>query len=92
MSPPPEDKKDVKGKRKRVERAITVSDDESDVEIKSPSKRVKRDPAGSDSDKSAANSAPATMQVSVLLAQTWKEDKGVDPTGYWISEKLDGVR
>ena len=26
----------------------------------------------------------------MLLAQTWKQHK--DPTGYWISEKLDGVR
>lgn len=26
----------------------------------------------------------------VLLANTWKSD--VDPTGWWISEKLDGVR
>eukprot|EP01119_Soliformovum_irregulare_P017480 TRINITY_DN5207_c0_g1_i1.p1 TRINITY_DN5207_c0_g1~~TRINITY_DN5207_c0_g1_i1.p1 ORF type:complete len:557 (-),score=200.99 TRINITY_DN5207_c0_g1_i1:3-1673(-) len=27
---------------------------------------------------------------SVLLAETW--DESIDPTGYWISEKLDGVR
>ncbi|KAF0523896.1 DNA ligase/mRNA capping enzyme [Gigaspora margarita] len=27
----------------------------------------------------------------VLLAHSWKEDE-VDPTGWWISEKLDGVR
>jgi DNA ligase-1 len=26
----------------------------------------------------------------VLLAETWTED--VDPTGWWMSEKLDGVR
>ena len=26
----------------------------------------------------------------VLLAETWSED--VDPTGWWMSEKLDGVR
>lgn len=88
MSPPPEDKK---GKRKRMERAITISDDESDADTKSPSKRQKRDGGKSDSDAST-KSAPANMPVSVLLAQTWKEDKGVDPTGYWISEKLDGVR
>lgn len=27
---------------------------------------------------------------SVMLAERWTED--VDPTGYWMSEKLDGVR
>lgn len=27
-----------------------------------------------------------------LLADKWDEDKGKDPTGYLISEKLDGVR
>jgi DNA ligase-1 len=29
-------------------------------------------------------------QIDVLLAQTW--DESVDPTGWWMSEKLDGVR
>ena len=28
--------------------------------------------------------------AKVLLAETWTED--VDPTGWWMSEKLDGVR
>ncbi|KAF9063022.1 hypothetical protein BDP27DRAFT_1394009 [Rhodocollybia butyracea] len=29
---------------------------------------------------------------SVLLANSWDVDTGPDPTGWWISEKLDGVR
>jgi len=29
--------------------------------------------------------------VNVLLAHSWKPDE-VDPTGWWVSEKLDGVR
>lgn len=28
----------------------------------------------------------------LLLAAKWDLDTGVDPTGWWISEKLDGVR
>ncbi|GJJ71115.1 hypothetical protein EMPS_03465 [Entomortierella parvispora] len=28
----------------------------------------------------------------VMLAQSWTEDSGVDPTGYWMAEKLDGIR
>ncbi|CAF3707369.1 unnamed protein product [Rotaria sp. Silwood1] len=31
-----------------------------------------------------------TAAQKVLLAETWSED--VDPTGWWMSEKLDGVR
>lgn len=28
----------------------------------------------------------------LLLANKWDLDNGIDPTGWWISEKLDGVR
>ena len=41
----------------------------------------------------ALSTAPAAGEVqppSLLLANTWRED--VDITGYWVSEKLDGVR
>lgn len=42
----------------------------------------------------------ALFQVSLLLAKPWLLDadpskprsKAMDPTGWWISEKLDGVR
>lgn len=32
----------------------------------------------------------STAATQVLLAETWSED--VDPTSWWMSEKLDGVR
>ena len=32
----------------------------------------------------------SSAATKVLLAETWSED--VDPTGWWMSEKLDGVR
>ncbi|UJR31854.1 hypothetical protein I4U23_019330 [Adineta vaga] len=32
----------------------------------------------------------STAATQVLLAETWSED--IDPTGWWMSEKLDGVR
>ena len=35
-------------------------------------------------------SPKAKREISVLLAETWRE--GIDPTGYFMSEKLDGVR
>jgi DNA ligase 1 len=81
------------GKRKRGDQALSVSSDsESDADAdtanKTPRKKTKRD-----APQSSSNSPPpSNITVSVLLAQTWKEDKGCDPTGYWISEKLDGVR
>ncbi|KAF8977055.1 hypothetical protein BGZ46_007695 [Entomortierella lignicola] len=28
----------------------------------------------------------------VMLAHSWTEDSNIDPTGYWMAEKLDGVR
>lgn len=33
----------------------------------------------------------AAFAKNVMLAETWDE-KTVDPKGWWISEKLDGVR
>ncbi|KAG0302879.1 hypothetical protein BGZ98_007155 [Dissophora globulifera] len=27
-----------------------------------------------------------------MLAHSWTDDSGIDPTGYWMAEKLDGVR
>ena len=32
----------------------------------------------------------STAATQVLLAETWNED--INPTGWWMSEKLDGVR
>ena len=38
-------------------------------------------------------SAPVTKNVpELLLANKWDLDTGLDPVGWWISEKLDGVR
>jgi DNA ligase-1 len=37
--------------------------------------------------------APAGKSVPELfLANKWDLDAGLDPTGWWISEKLEGVR
>lgn len=32
----------------------------------------------------------ASEASNVMLAQTW--DESIDPTGWWMSEKLDGIR
>ncbi|CAA7269788.1 unnamed protein product [Cyclocybe aegerita] len=46
-------------------------------------------------DAEDADDAPAASgksQPPLLLANKWDIEKGPDPTGWWISEKLDGVR
>ncbi|KAF9353935.1 hypothetical protein BGX26_008294 [Mortierella sp. AD094] len=34
----------------------------------------------------------ASDAQQVMLAHSWTEDSGIDPAGYWMAEKLDGVR
>lgn len=36
------------------------------------------------------NNAKTKIVPKLLLAHTWEKD--IDPTDYWMSEKLDGVR
>ncbi|KAJ7040743.1 DNA ligase [Mycena alexandri] len=68
-----------KGKRKRAD---------DDNKPKSKSKRAKvDDDEDDDDDDSGGKQVPA-----MLLANKWDIDNGPDPTGWWISEKLDGVR
>lgn len=69
----------ARGKRKKL------SEDEGEDE----------DSGGSRS-KRPKTSKPASSalapKLEVMLAHSWKQDNGPDPTGWWISEKLDGVR
>ena len=71
----------TRGKRKKP------SEDEGEDEDSggSRSKRPKR------TSSKPASSAPVP-KLEVMLAHSWKQDNGPDPTGWWISEKLDGVR
>lgn len=59
---------------------------------KKPATRSKK-AAGADADDDDADDAPAgKKQPDLLLANKWDVESGPDPTGWWISEKLDGVR
>ncbi|KAK7453457.1 hypothetical protein VKT23_011730 [Stygiomarasmius scandens] len=66
-----------KGKGKRKK---ADDDDDDDGDGKPASKRAK----GEDDD--------AGKKPELLLANKWDIEKGADPTGWWVSEKLDGVR
>lgn len=87
--------------RKRP-RAISISGDEDEdgdsasnfkpTTSAPSSKRAKRtvnDSPGGHPPNSG--SIPSNITVNVLLAQTYKENNH-DPNGWWISEKMDGVR
>ncbi|KAH8114532.1 DNA ligase/mRNA capping enzyme [Phellopilus nigrolimitatus] len=51
-----------------------------------PASKVKSD------DEDGEESDADKTKVEVLLAVKWDLEKGADPTGWWVSEKLDGVR
>jgi len=40
----------------------------------------------------AADGTSGKKAIAVLLANKWDLGDGPDPTGWWMSEKLDGVR
>lgn len=42
--------------------------------------------------KGKANNTDSNKTPALLLANKWDLDDDPDPTGWWISEKLDGVR
>ncbi|KAE9402549.1 hypothetical protein BT96DRAFT_964719 [Gymnopus androsaceus JB14] len=56
---------------------------------KKGSKKSKKSKKGGDDDE---DDDTGKANVSVLLANSWDSANGPDPTGWWISEKLDGVR
>ncbi|EIN04603.1 hypothetical protein PUNSTDRAFT_92533 [Punctularia strigosozonata HHB-11173 SS5] len=45
-----------------------------------------------DEDADADDNAGTRRVPELLLANKWDLEKGPDPTGWWMSEKLDGVR
>lgn len=81
-------------KRKRVD------DDDDDDDATSAKRTRKRAPASrgkakmiADDDEEEEEQDTRTKKVpELLLANKWDLEKGIDPTGWWISEKLDGVR
>ncbi|KAF8166013.1 hypothetical protein B0H34DRAFT_259419 [Crassisporium funariophilum] len=65
-----------KGKAKQVDEEEEDDDDEEEGE----------------DDDDEAPAATGKYVPELLLANKWDLEKGLDPTGWWISEKLDGVR
>ncbi|KAJ3997621.1 hypothetical protein F5050DRAFT_1670921 [Lentinula boryana] len=60
--------------------------------LRSPNKKSSGSKKGKKAGGDDSNGDSSKIDVAVLLANSWDVDKGPDPTGWWISEKLDGVR
>ncbi|KAG8790304.1 hypothetical protein FRC12_012216 [Ceratobasidium sp. 428] len=56
------------------------------------SKRQKKDSGDAGASGSGSGSAGVKAEPKLLLAVKWDIATGSDPTGWWMSEKLDGVR
>ena len=67
-----------KAKAKASKRAVVEVDDDEERE------------ADDKEDEEMASSSKSVPEL--LLANKWDLENGLDPTGWWISEKLDGVR
>ncbi|KAG8744002.1 hypothetical protein FRC10_010981 [Ceratobasidium sp. 414] len=56
------------------------------------SKRQKKDSGDGAASGSASGNSGVKVEPKLLLAVKWDLTTGSDPTGWWMSEKLDGVR
>lgn len=86
----------------KVKRKRTDDDDDDDdggrkKSVRSDNPPISKGKTGkdnSDEEDEEQEDAPANRKrkVEVLLAVKWDLEKGSDPSGWWVSEKLDGVR
>ncbi|CAG8679018.1 26549_t:CDS:2 [Dentiscutata erythropus] len=81
---------------------FVIIDDGQNISSASPSTSTTMNNTNNTTFKKSATLPPSIINAkhksilkgnipNLLLAHSWKEDE-VDPTGWWISEKLDGVR
>lgn len=93
-----------KSKARTNSKRKKADDDDDEKPAKKPrstrkpaSKGKQKDAGEEDEDAAAENDEEEEVDdkkanVDVLLATKWDLEKGSDPTGWWVSEKLDGVR
>ena len=80
---PPTSRKTA-GKRKKAD-----DDDDEDRKIKKKAKKADDDDEEEEEEEAVTKGKKVP---ELLLAVKWDLMTGADPTGWWISEKLDGVR
>ncbi|EWC47087.1 hypothetical protein DRE_03456 [Drechslerella stenobrocha 248] len=96
-APPPsvtiKAKRTITGKAPRGKRAKDDGDDEDDDDDEVAEGNDDDDDDDDDDDEVDAPQPPnSKLRPQLLLAEKWDQETGIDPTGWWISEKLDGVR
>ncbi|KAF3929611.1 hypothetical protein ABW19_dt0209812 [Dactylella cylindrospora] len=74
-------KRTINGKAPRSKKP---ADDEEDED--------EEDEEDENEDLDAPQPPNSKLRPQLLLAEKWDMEKGIDPTGWWMSEKLDGVR
>ncbi|KAK6540032.1 hypothetical protein TWF694_008864 [Orbilia ellipsospora] len=75
-------KRTISGKAPRGKKRTSDDDDEEEEE----------EEEDEDEDCEAPQPPNSKLRPQLLLAEKWDLEKGIDPTDWWISEKLDGVR
>ncbi|KAF9459157.1 hypothetical protein BDZ94DRAFT_1268934 [Collybia nuda] len=99
----PVSKAKAKAKPTSKRKKADDDEDEDDEDDSKPAKRarkpaskgkakVKDEDDDGDAEDDDEESSPGKSVPDLLLANKWDIEKGPDPTGWWISEKLDGVR
>jgi hypothetical protein len=90
--------------RKRKKNNSDGDDDDDDDDSASPAKKVRTSPRkgknkrdsgdedAEDEDEDEDDLPQAKKAPELLLANKWDLNDGPDPAGWWMSEKLDGVR
>ncbi|KAK6353089.1 hypothetical protein TWF696_005079 [Orbilia brochopaga] len=86
-------KRVITGKAPRRKPA-SDDDDEQDGPSNSNSNSNGGDEDDEDDDEDLEAPQPpgSKLRPQLLLAEKWDQEDGIDPSGWWMSEKLDGVR
>ncbi|KAI5122801.1 hypothetical protein M0805_000144 [Coniferiporia weirii] len=86
--------------RVATKRKKQADEDDEDVD-RSPEKKARtieksapesEQQRGDNSEEEGEEDGDGRKTIALLLAVKWDIEKGADPTGWWMSEKLDGVR
>ena len=84
-----EEEEDVKPAKRGRKAPVSKSKPKSKVKAEEPDEEEGEE---EEEDEEATDEKPGKVVPELLLANKYELDGSVDPTGWWISEKLDGVR
>ncbi|KAF3927018.1 hypothetical protein ABW21_db0202202 [Orbilia brochopaga] len=86
-------KRVITGKAPRRKSASDDDDEREDGPSNSNGNGNDEEDEEDDDDGAEAPQPPGSkIRPQLLLAEKWDQEDGIDPSGWWMSEKLDGVR